>query len=129
MTRRSCWSLIAAAFLLGSCSCTRPAQQESRDKPSQAEPTSTKPAQAGDAAPSAGSTLSGYDKPVQPASVPNSGLQQVEISYTWEGGTNRCSGATARLNGTVIGEARSTGIGGDENSGYYVEVEENAVFS
>ena len=64
--------------------------------------------------------------PTDTALLPSSetGAADVDIAYTWEGGSNRCSGATAKLNGVVVGTAKMKGVGGDEQSGYYVEVEE-----
>jgi len=66
--------------------------------------------------------------PVKPApgSQPeeNPVVRGVEISYTWDGGSNRCKGATALSDGALIAAAEMKGIGGDRQSGYYVEVEE-----
>lgn len=61
-----------------------------------------------------------------PGSQPeeNTALRNVEINYTWEGGSNRCNGATALSDGVLIAAAQMKSIGGDRQSGYYVEVEE-----
>jgi tetratricopeptide (TPR) repeat protein len=50
--------------------------------------------------------------------------KDVEISYTWAGGTNRCTGAKARAGGVVLGDAEMADIGGNQAEGYYVEVDE-----
>jgi hypothetical protein len=47
----------------------------------------------------------------------------VEISYTYDGGSNRCTGATALADGVLIAAAEMKRVGGDQQSGYYVEVE------
>lgn len=50
--------------------------------------------------------------------------REINISYTWEGATNRCIGAKASSNDVILGDAKKIGIGGNKEEGYYVEVEE-----
>lgn len=48
----------------------------------------------------------------------------VTVSYFWEGGTNRCQSAEARMDGLLIGSAKVVDVKGDQSTGYYQEVEE-----
>ena len=50
--------------------------------------------------------------------------KQIAISYDWEGGTFRCTGAKAVINGQILAQAKVIGIERDKANRPYQEVEE-----
>jgi hypothetical protein len=50
--------------------------------------------------------------------------KEINIIYSWEGGTNRCKSAEARINGQILAKAVVIDIGGSEREGYHQVVEE-----
>jgi len=50
--------------------------------------------------------------------------KEMSITYSWEGGTNRCKSAEATINGHLLAKAVVLGIEGNEREGYYQEVDE-----
>jgi len=51
--------------------------------------------------------------------------QSVTITYSWEGATNRCAAAEARVGRRTIAKAVSKGLAKNSDGGYEVEVEES----
>jgi hypothetical protein len=50
--------------------------------------------------------------------------QEINIHYTWDGGSNRCTRATAMIKDRKLAEAEFIGLGGDEQKGYVLKVRE-----
>lgn len=51
--------------------------------------------------------------------------QSIVITYSWEGGTNRCAAAEARVGRRTIAKAVSKGLAKNSDGGYEIEVEES----
>jgi hypothetical protein len=121
MISKQVFVLAAVALVIGCHSAPQDTQLQS---PSKAQP-SAKPiepqTEASNVTPPASVT---GGSSVEQNTQPTPGIGEVEITYTWEGGSNRCNSATAKTKGVIVGTAKKTGVGGDQQSGYFVEVEE-----